>query len=58
MNHNYSYETGIQPMYRNHLFIAIFGKDSERRKRWRLELYNALNDSNYSNPEDLELNTL
>ena len=26
----------------DHLFIAIFGKDSERSKRWRLELYNAL----------------
>lgn len=26
----------------DHLFIAIFGKDTERSKRWRLELYNAL----------------
>lgn len=58
MNRNYAYETGIQPMYRDHLFIAIFGKDSERSKRWRLELYNALNNSNYSDPEALELNTL
>ncbi len=23
----------------DHLFIAIFGKDTERSKRWRLELY-------------------
>ena len=58
MKQNYSYESAIQPMYRDHLFIAIFGKDSERSKRWRLELYNALNNSNYSDPESLELNTL
>ena len=42
----------------NHLFIAIFGKDTERSKRWRLELYNALNNTNYSDPNELELNTL
>ena len=40
------------------MFIAIFGKDDERSKRWRLELYNALNDSSYSDPNALELNTL
>jgi len=28
----------------DHLFIAIFGKDTERSKRWRLELYNALSE--------------
>ena len=58
MSTNYSSEMSIQPMYRDHLFIAIFGKDDERSKRWRLELYNALNDSNYSDPDALELNTL
>ncbi len=42
----------------DHLFIAIFGKDSERSKRWRLELYNALNNTNYTDPDALELNTL
>ncbi len=58
MSTNYSSEMSIQPMYRDHLFIAIFGKDDERSKRWRLELYNALNDSAYSDPDELELNTL
>ena len=58
MINNFSSDLTIQPMYRDHLFIAIFGKDDERSKRWRLELYNALNDSNYSDPEALELNTL
>lgn len=42
----------------DHLFIAIFGKDTERSKRWRLELYNALNNTNYTDPNELELNTL
>lgn len=42
----------------DHLFIAIFGKDTERSKRWRLELYNALNNTSYTDPEALELNTL
>ena len=58
MNNNYSFGTSIQLMYRDHLFIAIFGKDHERSKRWRLELYNALNDTNYTNPDELEVNTL
>lgn len=40
------------------LFIAVFGKDSERSKRWRLELYNALNNTNYKDPNALKLNTL
>lgn len=51
-------ETMIQPKIYDSLFISIFGKDSERSKRWRLELYNALNNTNYTNPDDLELNTL
>lgn len=42
----------------DHLFIAVFGKDTERSKRWRLELYNALNNTNYTDPNALELNTL
>lgn len=42
----------------DHLFISIFGKNTEQSKRWRLELYNALNNTNYTAPEALELNTL
>ena len=51
-------ETNTQPKIYDSLFISIFGKDSERSKRWRLELYNALNNTNYTDPDALELNTL
>ena len=50
--------TKTQTKVYDHLFIAIFGKDSERSKRWRQELYNALNNTNYSDPNALELNTI
>lgn len=50
--------TTTQQKVYDHLFIAIFGKDTERSKRWRLELYNALNNTNYTDPDALELNTL
>ena len=32
----------IEPKYKDRLFRMIFGKDNEKSKRWRLELYNAL----------------
>lgn len=44
--------------YKDTLFRRIFGKEDERSKRWRLNLYNALNGTNYTNPDDLELTTL
>ncbi|MBQ0162933.1 MAG: hypothetical protein KBS84_07235 [Treponema sp.] len=47
-----------QFQFRARLFKAIFGRDTEQSKRWRLELYNALNDSNYTDPDALELNTI
>ncbi|MBO7122076.1 MAG: hypothetical protein J6V90_02195 [Treponema sp.] len=47
-----------QPKYRDRLFIAIFGKDTERSKRWRLDLYNVLNGTSYTDPNALELNTI
>ena len=40
------------------LFKAIFGRDNPQSKRWRLELYNALSGSNYTDPDALELNTI
>ena len=40
------------------LFKAIFGRDNAQSKQWRLELYNALNDTNYTDPDALELNTI
>ena len=47
-----------QPKIRDRLFIAIFGKDDDRSKRWRLDLYNALNGTNYTDPDALKLNTI
>ena len=46
---------------RNHkdtLFRWIFGRMDEQSKRWRLELYNAINNSSYTNPDELELTTI
>ncbi len=43
---------------RDRLFIAIFGEDDDRSKRWRLDLYNTLNGTNYTDPDALKLNTI
>lgn len=45
-----------QRTYQDTLFKAIFGR--EEHKDWLLSLYNALNDTDYNNPDDLELNTI
>ena len=42
--------------YQDTLFRTIFGR--EEHKPWLLELYNALNDSNYQNLNDLTLTTI
>lgn len=55
---NKTEEITIQSKVYDSLFIAVFGKDSERSKRWRLELYNALNNTNYTDPNALKLHTL
>ena len=47
-----------QREYRDRLFKAIFGRNTEKSKRWRLELYNALNGTSYADPNALELNTI
>ena len=57
-NQNNLEETTVQHKIYDSLFIAVFGKDSERSKRWRLELYNALNNTNYTDPDALVLHTL
>ncbi|MGO5221790.1 hypothetical protein ACTQ4Q_05070 [Bacillota bacterium LCP21S3_D9] len=38
------------------VFRTLFG--SEERKRLTLELYNAINQTDYDNPDDLQLNTI
>ena len=47
-----------QREYKDRLFKAIFGRDTEESKRWRLELYNALNGTNFTDPDELEVNTI
>ena len=47
-----------QREYKDRLFKAIFGRNTEDSKRWRLDLYNALNNTSYTDPEALEVNTI
>ena len=46
----------INRFYKDRLFKALFG--SEERKDLTLELYNAINHTSYSNPDDLQINTI
>ena len=50
--------SGTVNHYKDRLFISIFGKDNEQSKKWRLDLYNALRGTNYTDPDALELNTI
>ncbi len=52
------FQTLPQREYKDRLFKAIFGRDTEESKRWRLELYNALNGTDYSDPNELKLTTI
>jgi hypothetical protein len=47
-------EKSVNVKYRDSLFRMLFGTD----KKIALELYNAVNDTKYTNPNDLEINTL
>lgn len=47
-----------QRKFKDRLFFIIFGRDDEDSKRWRLELYNALNETHYTDPDALKVNTL
>ena len=44
--------------YKDRLFKAIFGRNTKESKQWRLDLYNALNGTDYKNPDDLTLTTI
>ena len=46
------------PEYKDRLFKFIFGKETEQSKRWRLQLYNALNGTNFTDPDELKINTI
>ena len=50
--------TGHVREFKDRLFKAIYGRDTPESKKWRLELYNALNGSCYTNPDDIELTTI
>ena len=46
----------INREYKDRLFKFIFG--NPEKKEWTLSLYNAMNGSHYTNPEDISLNTI
>lgn len=48
----------VNPKYKDRLFKFIFGENTGQSKRWRLQLYNALNGTNFSDPDELEINTI
>ena len=55
---NFTIDSRPERNYKDRLFKAIFGRDTEQSKRWRLELYNALNGTSYTDPNALVINTI
>ena len=51
-------ETLRNPEYKDRLFKFIFGRETEESKRWRLQLYNALNGTKLTDPDELKINTI
>ena len=49
-------ETTINREYKDRLFTQLFGRSEN--KAWTLELYNAVNGSAYSNPDEIEITTM
>ena len=50
------YKMNINLRHKDRLFIFLFG--NEAHKDWTLNLYNAVNNSNYDDPEAISFNTL
>ena len=46
----------VQREYKDRLFHFIFGK--ERSKEWTLSLYNAINDTDHTNTDAIQFNTI
>jgi len=46
----------IEREYKDRLFCFIFG--NEAHKEWTLSLYNAINDSHYTDPDLITITTL
>ena len=49
-------KNGMNRQYRDRLFKFIFG--NPEHTEWTLSLYNAMNGTNYTNPDDIQLTTL
>lgn len=49
-------DSGVNKEYKDRLFNFIFGR--EENKAWTLSLYNAVNGSSYTNPDDITINTI
>ena len=47
---------GMNRQYKDRLFKFIFG--NPENKEWTLSLYNAINGSSYTNPDDIKLTTI
>ena len=47
---------GVEKKHKDRLFNFIFGR--EEHKDWTLSLYNAVNGSDYTDPELVDFNTL
>ena len=46
----------VNNKYSDRLFKFIFGRFENRE--WTLSLYNAINGSNYTDPDEIEINTI
>ena len=46
----------INREYKDRLFTFLFG--SEENRAWTLSLYNAINHSNYTDPEQIQITTI
>ena len=49
-------ESTVNREYKDRLFKFIFGR--KERKDWTLSLYNAVNNSSYTDPQDIEITTV
>ena len=55
---NFTIDSRPERNYKDRLFKAIFGRNTQESKLWRLELYNALNGTSYTDPDALVINTI
>ena len=53
---NNTEELQVNKKHKDRLFRLLFGKESNKENL--LSLYNAINDKEYTNPNDLEITTI